>query len=39
MLGFAAPLVVVRRKSDRVKGSLMFQGSPRFYFGFEPHRD
>ena len=36
--GFIAPLVVVRRKADGVKGSLMFQGSPRFYFGFEPHR-
>ena len=33
-----APLIAVRRKSDGVKGSLMFQGSPRFYFGFEPHR-
>lgn len=39
VIGFAAPLVVVRRRSDGVKGSLMFQGSPRFYFGFEPHRD
>jgi len=38
VIGFAAPLVVVRRKSDDVKGSLMFQASPRFYFGFEPHR-
>jgi hypothetical protein len=38
VLGFAAPLVVVRRKSDGQKGSLMFQASPRFYFGFEPHR-
>jgi hypothetical protein len=38
VIGFAAPLVVVRRKSDGVKGSLMFQASPRFYFGFEPHR-
>ena len=38
VLGFMAPLVVVRRKSDGVKGSLMFQHSPRFYFGFEPHR-
>ncbi len=38
VLGFMAPLVVVRRKSDGVKGSLMFQASPRFYFGFEPHR-
>jgi hypothetical protein len=39
VLGFAAPLVVVRRRSDGVKGSLMFQSSPRLYFGFEPHRD
>jgi len=39
VLGFAAPLVVVRRRADGVKGSLMFQSSPRFYFGFEPHRD
>lgn len=38
ILGFMAPLIVVRRKSDGVKGSLMFQSSPRFYFGFEPHR-
>ena len=38
VLGFMAPLVVVRRKSDGVKGSLMFQASPRFYFGFELHR-
>jgi hypothetical protein len=36
VLGFAAPLVVVRRRSDRVRGSLMFQHSPRFYFGFQP---
>lgn len=38
VLGFSAPLVVVRRKSDGVKGSLFFQHSPRFYFGFERHR-
>ena len=36
VLGFAAPLVVVRRRSDRVRGSLMFQHHPRFYFGFQP---
>jgi len=33
--GFMAPFVVVRRKSDGKRGSLMFQGSPRFYFKFE----
>ena len=32
VLGFMAPLVVVRRKSNNQKGSLMFQASPRFYF-------
>ena len=35
--GFLAPLVVVKRKSDGVKGSLMFQHRPRFYFRFQPH--
>ena len=38
VFGFMAPLVVVRRKADGVKGSMMFQSSPRFYFKFEPHR-
>ena len=37
--GFMAPYVVVRRKSDRQRGSLMFQHSPRFYFAFQPHRE
>jgi hypothetical protein len=36
VLGFMAPVVVVRRKGDGRKGSLYFQHSPRFYFGFEP---
>ena len=35
VVGFMAPLVVVRRMSDGVKGSLMFQHSPRFYFNFQ----
>jgi hypothetical protein len=34
--GFAAPFVVVRRKSDGVRGSLEFQHSPRVYFGWSP---
>ncbi len=38
VIGFMAPIVVARRRSDGVKGSLMFQHNPRFYFGFEPHR-
>ena len=35
VLGFLAPVVVVRRKSDGVLGSLFFQHSPRFYYGFQ----
>ena len=34
VLGFMAPYVVVRRKSDGRKGSLEFQHHPRFYFSF-----
>lgn len=37
VLGFMAPLVVVRRKSDGRKGSLEFQHSPRLYFNFQVH--
>jgi hypothetical protein len=37
VIGFGAPLVVVRRKRDGKKGSLFFQHGPRFYFGFEAH--
>jgi hypothetical protein len=36
VLGFMAPFVVVRRKSDGVRGSLEFQNTPRFYFNFQP---
>jgi hypothetical protein len=38
VIGFLAPLVVVRRKADGVKGSLEFQHTPRLYFNFEPHK-
>lgn len=36
VIGFMAPLVGVRRRSDGVKGSLEFQHRPRFYFNFAP---
>jgi len=32
VVGFAAPLVVVRSKADGSSGSFEFQHSPRFYF-------
>jgi hypothetical protein len=35
VVGFAAPYVVVRRRSDGSMGSLEFQHQPRFYFNFE----
>ena len=35
-IGFLAPFVVVRRRSDGQTGSLEFQHQPRFYFGFRP---
>jgi hypothetical protein len=34
VMGFLAPLVLVRRRADGVKGSLEFQHSPRLYWGF-----
>jgi hypothetical protein len=39
VIGFAAPVVAVKRRSDGVVGSLFFQNSPRFYWGFEPHKE
>lgn len=34
VIGFLAPMVVVKRKSDNKKGSMFFQHNPRFYYGF-----
>ena len=34
--GFMAPFVGVTRREDGVSGTLMFQHSPRLYFGFSP---
>lgn len=39
VLGFAAPYVVVRRRSDGVVGTLMFRHSPRLYFAWVPDND
>lgn len=36
VLSFLAPYVVVQRKSDGVRGTLMFQHSPRLYYRFQP---
>jgi hypothetical protein len=32
---FLAPFVLVKRKTDGKKGSLMFQHYPRYYFSFQ----
>ena len=37
VIGFLAPFIAVRRKSDGMKGSLEFQHQPRLYFSFSPH--
>jgi hypothetical protein len=34
-LGFAAPYIIVKRRSDGSKGSLEFQHSPRLYFNWQ----
>ena len=34
VLSFFAPFVIVERKEDKLKGSLLFQHQPRFYFRF-----
>jgi len=39
VVGFMAPFVVVRRKSNGKKGSLEFQHYPRFYFNWQEDRD
>jgi hypothetical protein len=39
VLEFAAPFVVVKRRSDGALGSLKFTHQPRVYFGWEPHTD
>lgn len=36
LFAFRAPLVVVRRRSDGVMGTLEFRHSPRVYFDFVP---
>ena len=35
-LGFGAPFISVRRKSDGELGTLTFQHDPRYYFDFRP---
>lgn len=35
VLGFSAPLVVVRQRASGLVGSLMFTHNPRWYFGWQ----
>lgn len=39
VIGFMAPLVVVKRKSDGQRGTLEFQHQPRLYFYFQAYSD
>ncbi|MCC9602860.1 hypothetical protein LOC67_20105 [Stieleria sp. JC731] len=36
VLSFCAPFCIVARKSDGVRGSVLFQHNPRFYHSFKP---
>jgi hypothetical protein len=36
VLSFLAPAVIVLRKSDGQRGTLLFQHLPRFYFAWSP---
>lgn len=36
VLSFLSPFCIVARKSDGVRGSVLFQHSPRFYHSFKP---
>ena len=33
--GFLAPFVILRRKSDEKRGTMLFQHMPRFYFDWK----
>ena len=35
VLGFQAPFVVVRRRTDGVRGSLQFDHAPRVYYAWQ----
>ena len=37
--GFAAPYVIVVRRSDKERGTLQFQHQPRLYFNFVTERE
>lgn len=38
ILAFKAPFAIAVNKETGERGSLLFQDTPRFYFGFDPHR-
>lgn len=38
IIGFGAPLVVVRRRVDNKLGTVIFQHAPRFYWGWAEDR-
>jgi len=38
VIGFLSPFVSVRRRSDNVKGIMMFRDMPRYYYNFREER-
>jgi len=36
VLSFLSPFCIVERKVDHIRGSVLFQHSPRFYHSFKP---
>ena len=36
VLQFAAPMVIVTRRADGVRGTIYFTHMPRFYYSFQP---
>lgn len=38
ILGFKSPFALAEHRESGVRGSLLFQNIPRYYFGWDPHR-
>ena len=38
IIGFKSPFAIAEHRESGVRGSLLFQNSPRYYFSWDPHR-